>query len=191
MHSRMMHSRMMHFAKPRMAFQVRASATVNTFYKTNNLSKYDNKNVIYIAYVGQYNNQNVYKYGKSSNMYQREMTSHRKNFEAFQMQNIYLTNHKDYVEVQLEKELKLRHMHVELVIKNKKQTELFYTTPSFDIHDVDRLVRDIIHEFSVQDAETRTIELERIKLQREIIKLQREQVKLEMMQIKLKLKNKI
>jgi hypothetical protein len=159
---------------------------LHSFYNTHTLGKFDNKNVVYLAYVGRYNDLDIFKYGKSSNVYQREMTSHRKHFDTFEMYNIYLTNHKDHVETQLEKELKLRNMHLELVINNKKQTELFCTTPAFDIHAVDRIVRDIIQEFALSEAETRALEIEKIRLEREIIKLQRAQVNLEILKLKQK-----
>lgn len=98
---------------------------VKSFYQTHDLYKYHNKNVVYLAYVGKYDNKKLYKYGVSSNIYQREYMQHRKQFEEFEMCWIKQTSNMAQAEDLFEKELKIRNIHETRVIKNKKQTELF------------------------------------------------------------------
>lgn len=127
-------------------FSTVVSASPNPFYKNNDLYRYDNKNVIYLAYVGIIDNEPIYKYGISSKLYQREFTAHRKHFDIFDMQLVKITDNKDIIEDLFEKEIKIRKIHRSLLINSKKQTELFTTTSEFDIEYIkrlmDRLVKD-------------------------------------------------
>ena len=132
-----------------------------SFHKTGNLAKLYKQNVIYIAYVGTHNNKDTFKYGKSSDVFKREYSSHRKTFQIFEMYEIYKTNYKDHVEVQLEHELKLRNLHTQLYF-GKLQTELFQVNDTYSIDDIDRITRDIIKEHDAKDD--KIIEYERIKL---------------------------
>ena len=137
------------------------------FYKSSSIARYDCKNVIYLAYVGVYNNTETFKYGKSSNVYNREMTSHRKNFHpCFEMRGIFETNYKDHVETLLEKELKIRDMHRVMDINGKKQTELFVPVSEFDYDYVESLVKDIIYDFDMKDDRRLAIELEKLQIER-------------------------
>lgn len=111
------------------------------------LSKFDNTNVIYIAYIGNYNNKNMYKYGKSTNIYNREFLSHRKKFEKFDMVNIYKTNFKDEVESSFKKELKIRDIYSPMIIGNKKYTELFFETPEYNLKYINRLIELLIQDY--------------------------------------------
>lgn len=145
-------------------------------YRKVSLSKYDCKNVIYLAYIGVHHGIATYKYGKSTNVYNREMTSHRKTFApTFEMKGIYETNYKDQVETLLEKELKIRNLHRAMEFNNKRQTELFVTDTDYTFLYVENLVKDIIHDFDVMDDRKLKIELEKLQIERlrlEILKLE-------------------
>lgn len=114
------------------------------FYKKVPLYKYDNKNVIYIAYVGEYKNEPIYKYGKSTKLFEREFRAHRKNFEQFEMRHVHITDNKDVIEEMFEKELLIRNIHRTLVINDKKQTELFTTTEDYSLEYLIRLLKTMI-----------------------------------------------
>lgn len=116
------------------------------FYKANDLYRYDNKNVIYCAYVGTYNNEPLYKYGKSAKLFEREYKAHRNNFDTFQMQFVKITDNKDVVEDMFEKELQIRDIHRSFVINSKKQTELFTVNDLYDIDYVHDLLVRIIRD---------------------------------------------
>ena len=142
-----------------------------SFYQTNTLARLHKQNVLYVAYIGSYDGIDTFKYGKSSDVYQREYQSHRKSFKVFEMYNIYRTNYKDQVEGLLANELRLRNIHRELMImtacnKLKLQTELFQPNEEYTINHVDTIIKELISEHNKRDREERELELERIKLQR-------------------------
>jgi hypothetical protein len=118
----------------------------NTFYKANDLYKYDNKNVVYLAYIGRYDNEDIYKYGKSVKLFQREYKAHVKNFELFEMQHVYITDNKDIVEEIFKKELLIRNMNRSLTIYNKKQTELFATSGDYNLEYFNKMMKRIIKD---------------------------------------------
>ena len=142
------------------------------FYRNAALFKHDYKNVVYIAHVGKYKNQDLFKYGKSTDVYQREYNAHRLNFESFNMLHIANTNYKDIVETTFERELKIRDVHVSLEIKNKRQTELFITNDTYSFDYFKCLLSDIIDHFDILDSEMRKLKMEEIKLQQMKIALE-------------------
>ncbi len=117
-----------------------------SFYKENDLYKYDNKNVIYLAYIGMIDGEEMYKYGKTYKLYEREYKAHRKNFDTFEMQYVKITDNKDVVEDILEKELQIRKIHRKAHIKNMNQTELFATTDEYDFQYVKKLLNRIVRD---------------------------------------------
>ena len=137
-----------------------------TFYSKNPLFKVDKKNVLYIAYIGKYNDLDTYKYGKSTNVYNREMLSHRNSFPTFEMKHIYPTNLKDQVEVMLGQELKIRNIHKELVIKDRKHIELFQTTEEYTLPYILDLTEEIIKYNECQERDMRQLEMERLRVEK-------------------------
>ncbi len=116
------------------------------FYKANDLYKYDNKNVVYLAYIGRYNNEDIYKYGKSVKLFQREYKAHIKTFEIFEMQHVYITDNKDIIEEIFKKELLIRNLNRTMLIQKKKQTELFATSDDYNLDYINRLIKRIIKD---------------------------------------------
>jgi hypothetical protein len=95
------------------------------------------------------------------------MTAHRKTFgPTFETRAIYETNYKDQVEVLLEKELKVRDLHRDMIFNGKNQTELFVTTPTYKFDFVDQLIKDIIYDFDCKDVHKVSIELEKLKIEK-------------------------
>lgn len=121
-----------------------ATTRKSSFYSKNDLFKFDNKNVIYIAYVGVINKEQIYKYGKSCKLYEREYNAHRKNFDTFDMKLVKITDNKDIVEDILGKELQIRNMKRSLVINSKRQTELFAVNEDYDFKYVCNILNRII-----------------------------------------------
>lgn len=117
-----------------------------SFYNENDLYKYDNKNVIYLAYIGQVNGEEMYKYGKTYKLYEREYKAHRKNFDIFEMQYVKITDNKDVVEDILEKELQIRKIHRKATIKTMNQTELFATTEEYNFDYIKKLLNRIVRD---------------------------------------------
>ncbi len=153
-----------------------------TFYSNNPLFKVDKKNVLYIAYVGKYNNKDTFKYGKSTNVYNREMLSHRQSFEIFEMKHVYQTNFKDHVETLLGQELKIRNIHQELIIKNRKHVELFQTTDEYSLSYIMDLTKELIEYTESQDKDM-------IKLEMERLRVEKLRLRVHMKELDLKIKN--
>ena len=119
---------------------------IPSFYRENDLYKFDNKNVIYVAYVGKYNNEQIFKYGIISKIFKREYLCHRKNFERFEMVSIKITDNKDVIEELFQKELLMRDLHRNLFINNKRQTELFTINDQYSYDYIQRLLMRIIRD---------------------------------------------
>jgi len=117
-----------------------------SFYKNNDLYKFNNKNVIYVARVGIINNEEIYKYGISGKVFEREFNVHRKNFDNFEMKLIKITDNKEVVEDIFEKELLIRNLHRKIKINNKKQTELFTLNNNYTFNYINKLLNRIIED---------------------------------------------
>jgi hypothetical protein len=138
----------------------------SSFYSKNPLFRVDKKNVLYIAYIGKFNNKDTYKYGKSTNVYNREMLSHRKSFTTFEMMNVFQTNFKDQVETQLEQELKIRNIHRELIIKDRKYIELFQPSDEYSLLYIMNLTEELIKYNEFQEKDMMKLEMERLRVEK-------------------------
>lgn len=141
------------------------------FSKANGTHKYDQKNVVYIGYIGVYQNKHVFKYGKSSNIYQREAT-HKKTFEHFELVYVHVTDMKDQVEQVFEKELMSQDLHTTLVIAEKKQTELFHLDSKDEIEKINELLCTIIEDSDRTRSDSLKLQLASISLRKLEIKYQ-------------------
>ncbi len=119
------------------------------FYDDNLISQFENKNVVYIGYVGVHNNEHIFKFGKTRNIYNRDIKKHRSNFNFFEI--IYVKDCVNYeiVEKQFKKELIAKKIHRKLNIRNKTDIELFTITNKISIDDIKRLMDDIIDFFPI------------------------------------------
>ena len=113
------------------------------FYKKNFYYKLHEKSVMYIAYVGQVERQDMYKYGITRNLFKREYEQHRKTFDTFEMLHVKPTYNMALAEDIFEKELKLRNLHRKHKIGGKQQIELFTLDDDYDIDYIKRLVNRI------------------------------------------------
>ncbi|AQN67865.1 putative BRO-N domain protein [Saudi moumouvirus] len=104
---------------------------VQYFYDDNSISDFFNKNAIYIAYIGVYNGEHLFKFGLTKNIFNRDYNQHRKNFENFKVVYIGETDNCETVESLFKKELRVRYYERQFIIKNKLQTELFTVTVEF------------------------------------------------------------
>lgn len=95
-----------------------------SFFDDHNSLEYNNKKVVYIADVGEHNNEKIYKYGRSNNFDKRE-NDHLTNFNKFVIKHIELTNDEHTLEKELKKALKRLKMLRKYTINGRVQTELF------------------------------------------------------------------
>ncbi len=118
--------------------------TKPSIYLNQNITNFDDKNVVYIGYVGKYNNELIYKYGISSRIFSRDYNEHRKTFDAFELIYLKETDNNYKIETLFEKELKCRNLHRKLSFKNKNQTELFTIMPDNDIDKLTNMLDKLI-----------------------------------------------
>jgi prophage antirepressor-like protein len=68
------------------------------FWNENQINKFDNKNVLYLALIGIYNNERIYKFGKTEQIYTRECKQHQKIFVTFKMRFVIECDNMNFVE---------------------------------------------------------------------------------------------
>lgn len=104
-----------------------------SFYTDNFLSDFDNKPVIYLAYIGKHKitlngitkAEHILKFGLTRKMSRRDLEEHRKFYETFNVLGIWETLSNFEVEDQLKKNFESKGMLVDIQIKgrNKKKEE--------------------------------------------------------------------
>ncbi|AVL94396.1 putative Bro-N domain-containing protein [Moumouvirus australiensis] len=104
---------------------------IQVFYDDNAISDFFNKNAMYIAYVGIYNGEHLFKFGLTRNIFNRDYKQHRKSFEKFKIVFIGETDNSEKVESLFKQELCVRYLDRQHIIKNKSQTELFTVTTKY------------------------------------------------------------
>jgi hypothetical protein len=95
------------------------------FWNENQINDYNNKNVIYVAFIGLINNERIYKYGKSEQIYTREFKQHKKFFDIFKMRFVIECDNMSFVEKEFKKFLKSIDLLKNIEIKESNITELF------------------------------------------------------------------
>jgi uncharacterized protein YecE (DUF72 family) len=95
------------------------------FWNENQINDYNNKNVLYIAFIGIFNNERIYKFGKSEQIYTREFKQHQKFFDIFKMRFVIECDNMSFVEKEFKKFLKSINLLKNLEIKESNLTELF------------------------------------------------------------------
>jgi len=119
-----------------------------SFYEDHILSNYDNRPVIYFAYVGKHiviingikKEEDVIKFGETRKMSQRDLDEHRKFYNKFNVLGIWETLANVEVETQLKKNFKSMNMLVNLKITEKNKTKEENRTEHNvlnEIHDLD------------------------------------------------------
>jgi prophage antirepressor-like protein len=138
---------------------------IKLFYDDNNFASYDKKRVLYIAYVGKYKCEHIFKFGISADMFSREYIKHRKQFEKFDLVLLVECDNNVNVEKLFKKEIKLRNLNRQCTIRGKNQTELFTITAKhtheYFIEFMQKLV--IEHKLpAIKDAEKQIVTLNNV-----------------------------
>ena len=134
------------------------------FWTENSISDYDNKNVLYLGFIGiNDNGEPLFKFGKSEQVYTREFEQHQRTFDKFQMRHIELCDNMSIVEKEFKKELKTKNLLRTLEINGKNQTELFTITPQNDINKIILILKDLIIKYPLQVVKDSKEEIEKIR----------------------------
>lgn len=116
------------------------------FYKDIRISKFKNKNVIYVGYIGVHNGKHTFKFGRTNRIYKRYNVEHKKTFKTFIMVHIEETDNNDEIENLFKDELVTRNLKRHLKINNKRHTELFALTDEKELPPVLQLLSDLIKD---------------------------------------------
>ena len=118
------------------------------FYDDELISDYEGKNIIYIAHIGKYNNEELFKFGLTDRIFSRDLKEHRKTFEklnmSFNMVRIIRTDNCGVVENYFKKQLEALHIKRVLVSEKRKITELFTVTNKYGYDDIIKILKKII-----------------------------------------------
>lgn len=91
-----------------------------SFYDDNSLSKWKNKNCIYIAYIGYHNGMYLLKFGESYDYPRRELIEHRSDYIMFNVLKIWEVSSSKLAESNLKTDFRGKNMLISCKIKNKK-----------------------------------------------------------------------
>lgn len=121
----------------------------NSFYENNMLVNYSNKNVIYIGYIGVHNNEHLFKFGKTNNIFERDYRKHKYKYDKFDVIYIIECDNKDYVEKRFKDELLVKNIYRNLNIKGRNDKELFTITNKISIDDIKNMLKLLVEKFKM------------------------------------------
>jgi|SRR3989344_7904344 len=158
---------------------------ISNYWEKNNITDYDNMNVIYLGVIGIYNNGLLIKYGMSSYI-QNRIKDHNKTFgEQFKIIYCSKCDNNNIVEKLFEQIVRSKKISVELEFGNKNQTELFTTNNEFKVSNAIEIINKLIEENPlkvIEEKDNKIKELEDNNL------LLIEQEKTKQMELTLKIK---
>lgn len=116
----------------------------NYFWSQNLITEYNNKNVIYMAYIGIHNNEQLFKFGISEQISVREFDQHKKNFDEFKMVAIELCDNKRIVENKFKEIIKSLGIIRKITIGKQNHTEIFTVTPQFSLAKLIEILKECV-----------------------------------------------
>ncbi len=158
------------------------------FWNDNQINDFNKKNVIYIAFIGIFNNERVYKFGKSEQIYTREFKQHQKFFDIFKMRYVIECDNMNFVEKEFKKFLKSINLLKNLEIKENNLTELFTIKEKHNIEYVIENLIKLVEENPLPSLKRLTDEIEKHKITIKNLKEEVENLKKENKELKLKVK---
>ena len=120
-----------------------------SFYDDNMISTYDKKKVVYIGYIGIYNNEHVFKFGKTLDIFSRDIKKHRKNYGLFDVIYIKECFNYEVVETQFKKELIAKNLIRKIEINGKNRAELFTITSKKSIDSIKNVMDNLVETFTI------------------------------------------
>jgi hypothetical protein len=134
------------------------------FWNENSISTFNNKNVVYLSFIGYINGIAYYKYGMTKQIYTREFEQHKKTFDTFVMIHIELCDNMIHIENEFKLELKSKNLLRTLEINGKNQTELFITNSQNDIKKLIQNLKDLVIKYPLEIIKETKNEIEKMKI---------------------------
>lgn len=136
----------------------------NAFYDDNMITKYLNKNVLYIGYIGIHNNEHLFKFGLSTRIFGRDHLEHQRTFDKFILHHVIECDNHTKVEELFKKEMFAKKLLRNLQVNNKFQTELFTITTTQTLDNIKDMLETLVNNNELPqltEYKKRIIELER------------------------------
>jgi hypothetical protein len=146
-----------------------------SFYSDNFIFNLDGKRVIYIGYCGKINNEYIYKFGITSDLFRRDYDELSRAIPGFKIIYAKECLYNDDIEKLLDKELILRNLKKTMKFNGKKYSELFITSDDMNIEKIKKLIdlmidNKTLNESILPEKYNYQIELEKTKRLQLIIK---------------------
>lgn len=138
-----------------------------SFYKIDDVMKYDKKKVLYIAAVGKYKGKRLFKCGITDNIYTRDYEQHRKTFgQQFKIIFVSITENNVDIERIVKKTSNLLKLNVKLLFNYKLRTELFVIDGDFTIEQFIDMIKNAVFQFEMKNSSElkKMIKLKEIEL---------------------------
>lgn len=155
----------------------------NNFWSDNNIAGYNDKNVVYIGYVGTHNNEQLFKFGITEQIYTREFEQHNKNFGTFKMVHIEICDNKRIVETIFKKILTSLALSRKQIFNNKNQTELFTVTTQCDLSKIIKLLKNCIDENPLPIVKNLNLELNNLKDKLSVLSKENNELKIKIKEL--------
>jgi hypothetical protein len=97
----------------------------NSYYDNLSITDYDGVNVIYVGYIGIHSGEQLYVYGYTNRLFQKDCEEYRKEFDEVTMVYIYRTDNNAQIIDKFRVELAFKKLNRKLIINNKEYTDLF------------------------------------------------------------------
>jgi hypothetical protein len=151
------------------------------FWNENSISDFNNKNVVYLAFIGYINGIAYYKYGVTKQIYTREFVQHKKTFDTFIMIHIELCDNMIFVENEFKYQLKSKDLLKSQEINGRKHIELFITNPQNNIKKIIQILKDLVIKYPLEIIKNSNDEIKKLKIyhENENLKLEIEKLKFE------------
>lgn len=147
-----------------------------SFYGNNQMiSKYYNKNVLYIGCIGIHNNEILFKFGVSNRIFERDYEEHRKLFDTFKLIYVVECDNNYNVESLFKKELKGRKLMRKYKFNGKNQKEVFAITQSYGYDNIKMILDSIIADNDLPQIKEYKREIEQMRMQLKLEKMKSSQ----------------
>lgn len=129
--------------------KIRKYGSYSTETKYEHKFFYDENLPIIFGYIGIYNNEHLFKFGKTNNIYERDYGKHKYKYDKFDIIYVVESDNKDYVEKRFKEELVVKNIYRTLQINGRNDKELFTITNNINIDDIKNILNMIVKNFKI------------------------------------------
>ena len=117
-------------------------------YTSKEIAEASNRRLIYMAYIGVYNEKDTFKYGRTDNINRRVIKEHRKKYKCFELMFFIYCENDLFVENEFKKHVEFLKVDKQLTIKgNSKDRELFTLSNKFSLEDAKDKLIEFDHKY--------------------------------------------